>query len=576
MSTQCVAVKIGKASDKSGQLESGADAVSTKEQKSLKYYKWEAAAQGDEAATGYCGASYVAVYGGAEGLGLLGSMIYLFSGLLYMKLPAAAEALGSRKRAVLAIGLVDAITWLPLIFVFLFVKSLPLVVFIGLWVVSVVPSIIITPVLFSWVSDMIPVNRRGRYFGMRSVIAGVGYLGLFYAMGHLLNLFDGRVSVGFAIIFFIAFLSQMTSWSIYQRMYEPHAALKKDECFGLIDFLKAVKHSNLGKFIIYVSLLNFTIYLALPFLSVFILEDLQFSYALFTILMLSQMVGKLISLGFWGKFADMKGNLQVVAIVSILAPVVPLLWLISRDVIYLVFAMLFSGVVWAGLELCAPNFVYEAAPAGRGMKYVSYYKGFSSIAMAAGMLLGGYLATHMHPLMDYRVLSLFLVSGLLSLIVVIALLPRLSEVRPLAHWKPKTPSSKWGLSYNPGRKQTPVTLLDYQPTFATAGYGQPQASLSTAGGEVKPIKGLFYQSRYQTCWGRPMIPGKQEDIIDSGVFDCKTHNGTYIGKPLIQQSPYQKATDTKRGLFYRPNDWAYYWCKTPSTRPQLGLGANTI
>ena len=576
MSSQCVAVRADKANDKSRRLESGADAVSTKAQKSLKYYKWEAASQADETATGYYGASYVAAYGGAEGLGLLGSIIHLFSGLLYIKLPAAAEMLGSRKRAVLVIGLLDAFTWLPLVFAFLFFKSLPLVVFIALWVVSIAPAVLITPLLFSWVSDMIPINRRGRYFGMRSVIGGAAYVGLFYGMGHMLNLFDGRVSVGFAIIFFAAFVGQMASWFVYRRMYEPPQVLKKDERFGFVDFLKAARRSNLGRFIIYMSLLTFAIYLALPFLAVFILEDLGFSYAFFTVLMLSQMVGKLLSLGLWGKFADMNGNLQVIAIVSLLAPVVPLLWLISQGVTYLVFAMLFSGVVWAGLELCAPNFVYEAAPAGRGMKYVSYYRGLSSIAMAIGMLLGGYLATHISPLMDYRVLSLFLVSGLLSLIVVIALLPRLSEVRPLAHWKPATPSSKWGLSYRPRRKQTSVPSLNYQPMLAAAGYGQLQTSLSAAGGEVKPVKGLFYQSQHRTYWGRPLVPSKQEEVINFGRPDYETPGGTYFGKPFIPHAPSQQAKVAKRGLLYRPQDWAYYWCKTSSTGPELGLGADTI
>src|SRR4030042_865094 len=175
-----VAKKNEKVAAKGRKLESGADAVSTKSKKSLKYYKWEAASQGDEAATGYYGASYVAMYGGAEGLGLLGSIIHLFSGLLYIKLPAAADVLGSRKRAVLIIGLLDAISWLPLVFAFLFCKSLPLFAFITLWVASIVPAIVITPLLFSWVSDMIPVNKRGRYFGMRSIIGGAAYLGIFY------------------------------------------------------------------------------------------------------------------------------------------------------------------------------------------------------------------------------------------------------------------------------------------------------------------------------------------------------------------------------------------------------------
>jgi len=576
MSTQSVTVRKDKVNEKCGKIESGTDVVSTKTKKSLKYYKWEAASQGDEVATGYYGASYVAMYGGAEGLGLLGSMIHLFSGLLYIKLPAAAEALGSRKRAVLIIGLIDAVTWLPLILAFLFFKSLPLFAFITLWVVSIVPAIIITPLLFSWVSDMIPVNQRGRYFGMRSIIGGAAYLGLFYGVGHLLNLVNGRVAVGFAIIFFIAFAGQLVSWFIYQRMYEPKQSEKKDECFGFIDFMKAARHSNLGKFIIYLSLLNLTIYMALPFLSVFILEDLGYSYALFTVLMLSQTAGKLLSLGLWGRFSDMKGNLQIIAIVSLLTPMVPFLWLISRDAIFLVSTMLFSGVVWAGLELCAPNFVYEAAPAGRGMKYVSYYRGLSSIAMAIGMLLGGYLATHIYPIMDFKLLTLFLVSGLLSIIVIVTMLPRLSEVRPLAHWKPKTPNSKWGLSYRLGPKKATIPSVEYQPTMDIAGYAQAAASTMANGGEVRACKGLYYQSPKGTCWGRPLAISNKGEIIDLNKHDDEITSGTQFGKPLVSNSPYQKNKVARNGLYYRPKDWAYYWCKASSSGPEMGLGADII
>jgi MFS family permease len=576
MSAQSVAIRKGNVGDKCGVLESGSDALSNKTKNSLKYYKWEAASQCDETATGYYGASYIAMYGGAEGLGILGSMIHLFSGLLYIKLPAAAEALGSRKRAVLIIGLLDAITWLPLVFAFLFFQSLPLFIFIALWVISIVPAIIITPLLFSWVSDLIPVNQRGRYFGMRSIIGGAAYLGLFYAMGHLLNLFNGRLAVGYAIIFFIAFAGQMISWFIYRRMYEPKQTEKKDECFGFIDFMKAARHSNLGKFIIYVSLLNFTIYLALPFLSVFILEDLGYSYALFTLLMLSQTGGKLLSLGLWGRFADMKGNLQMIAIVSILTPIAPFLWLISRDVIFLIFAMLFSGVVWAGLELCAPNFVYEAAPAGRGMKYVSYYRGLSEIAMAIGMLMGGYLATHIYPIMNIKLLTLFVLSGITSIIVIVIMLPRLSEVRPLAHWKPKTNNKKWGLSYNSGPKKATVKSVEYQPTMAFAGYTQAAASANANVGEVKVCKGLYNQLPKKTSWGRPLAVNNKGIIMGLNKQDNENTGANTIEEQLSENSPDKNNEVARQGLYYRPKEWAKYSDKASSNGTVLGLGADKI
>jgi MFS family permease len=255
---------------------------------------------------------------------------------------------------------------------------------------------------------------------------------------------------------------------------------------------------------------------------------------------------------------------------------VPFLWLISRDAIFLISAMLFSGVVWAGLELCAPNFVYEAAPAGRGMKYVSYYRGLSSIAMAIGMLLGGYLATHIYPIMDFKLLSLFLVSGLMSLIVVVTLLPRLSEVRPLAHWKQKTPNSKWGLSYRPGPKKATIPSVEYQPAMAVAGYAQAAASSMANDGEIKSCKGLYNKDSSNTYWGRPLAIGGKGDMINIDKNNDVITGATQFGKPLLTKSPYQKNKVARQGLYYRPKDWAYYWGKTSSSGPELGLGADTL
>jgi MFS family permease len=292
--------------------------------------------------------------------------------------------------------------------------------------------------------------------------------------------------------------------------------------------------------------------------------------------MLCQTAGKLISLGLWGKFADMKGNLQMIAIISLLAPIVPFLWLISRDIIFLVFAMLFSGVVWAGLELCAPNFVYEAAPVGRGMKYVSYYRGLSSIAMAIGMILGGYLATHIYPIMNYKLLTLFVLSGLTSIIVIVTMLPRLSEVRPLAHWKPKTNNNKWGLSYKSRPKKANIPSVEYQPTVAFAGYTQAAAFSTTNDREVRVCKGLYKQSSKQTSWGRPLAVSSKGVIIDLKKQDDENTSGKNIGEPMFGNSSDKKNEVSRQGLYYRPKDWASYWGKTSSSGSELGLYADKI
>jgi len=96
------------------------------------------------------------------------------------------------------------------------------------------------------------------------------------------------------------------------------------------------------------------------------LIDLHFTYIFFALIFASEFLAKVLIVTFWGKYADKVGNLKVMKIVSFAIPLVPLLWLVSHNVFYLVLVQLFSGACWAGFDLCSGNFIYEAAPWGNG------------------------------------------------------------------------------------------------------------------------------------------------------------------------------------------------------------------
>lgn len=91
--------------------------------------------------------------------------------------------------------------------------------------------------------------------------------------------------------------------------------------------------NNFGRFVIYVALVNFATCIAAPFFAVYMLKSLGFSYANFTIVMMSATITSLLFMPFIGKFIDKYGNLTVIKIIGLLIPLIPILWVFSHYLI---------------------------------------------------------------------------------------------------------------------------------------------------------------------------------------------------------------------------------------------------
>jgi MFS family permease len=110
-------------------------------------------------------------------------------------------------------------------------------------------------------------------------------------------------------------------------------------------------------------------------------------------------------------------------------PVVPVLWLGSTNVYYLMAANAFSGFVWAGYSLSSVNYMYDATDPAISHKQLAIFNGMDGLAMCAGFLLGGFIVDKLPMLFGYQMRSIFVLSGIGRALVVILLLRQLSEVR---------------------------------------------------------------------------------------------------------------------------------------------------
>lgn len=353
----------------------------------------------------------------------LGSLFQFFSNVLI-------RAFGSRKRLVVTASLLQGLMYLPILLIFYLDSNRVwhLILFATLYWVC---GMTLGPAWNSWMGDLVVEDRRGAYFGRRSKITGAITLFAVLAAGFILehhaNARETQYA-GFTIIFLLALLSRMASILFLAKQYEPDYAVAHESEFGFLEFLRQARFRNYGRFVLYLGLMNFSVFLAAPFFTPYMLQDLHLSYLVFTVVTSAAIVMKVLSLPIWGRAADRFGARRVLSLTGILMPVVPGLWLVSGNVYWLIAIQAYSGFIWAGFEIAAFSFIFDTTSPAKRATCVAYYNMINGAALISGALLGS-LIVHMNSLFWSKYLLVFLLSGILRFTASVIFLPRLREVR---------------------------------------------------------------------------------------------------------------------------------------------------
>ncbi len=287
------------------------------------------------------------------------------------------------------------------------------------------------PAWGSLMTDYIPKRKRGSYFGWRNRMLGFINVASMITAGLLLYWTKEVFHLsGFFLLFLIAALCRFVSAAYIARMGDVPQKRDPASDFTFFMFLARFRESNFVKFVAFVAGLTFAAHLASPFFAVFMLRDLQFSYLTYMVIQVASTVAGLIALPWWGRHADLVGNVRVLRLTGFLAALPPLFWLASRNIFYLMGAQMFAGFAWSGLTLCASNFIYDAVSSQKRVRCIGYFNVINGTALFLGASLGGFLASRLPPLQGYPILSLFALSSVCRLLFYFALCRRFREVRP--------------------------------------------------------------------------------------------------------------------------------------------------
>ncbi len=252
----------------------------------------------------------------------------------------------------------------------------------------------------SWLHQLIPPRRLGAFFSRRlfwgTTLACAGTL----AAGALIERSPGATSVvtPFAWSFAIAATAGFASSFFLARAPEP---LMRDAGprVGLVERLRGpLRPGNFRRLLVFLGSWTIASNLAVPFVAVYLMEQLDFPLGAVTRLWVVSQVANALTLYLWGKLSDRHSNKGVLAVVlplhfaGVLALVV-----IDQVPTGLQMAALYAihfalGVAAGGIGLATGNLGLKLAPPGNATAYLAAIGLVCAVGGGLAPLLAGTLA----------------------------------------------------------------------------------------------------------------------------------------------------------------------------------------
>ncbi|HQO08941.1 MAG TPA: MFS transporter [Clostridiales bacterium] len=328
---------------------------------------------------------------------------------------------------------------------FVFSGVTAIYVFLVVCLVSTVLQAISGNMWIAWISDLIPLRIRGRFFSNRSVYLTLAAVLTGYLFGFILDMFDsakggmlekikGNLSLAgylnkenlpyaYIIIFGIAALIGLYGLSILNKQPEKPKKIETESSKELL--LSPFKDRNYRKLLFFGCWWMLAVGVGAPFWQPFMITELKMSMLELQIYGTFSTAGSLLLLRPWGRFIDRFGNKPAMIIAIILGSINPFVWLfVSADHYWFLFIeAVIAGIMWSGTGVIITNLVLAVAPKGKEQIYSGIYSAVAGLAMVVTMLLSG---TFLPPSVD--ILGLHLVSeqvlfGLTSILRLTAIIP---------------------------------------------------------------------------------------------------------------------------------------------------------
>ena len=292
----------------------------------------------------------------------------------------------------------------------------------------------------SWMSDLMPPERRSRYFGIRSSIHSAIGMAAGWGVGHAFDAMRLSPRVGEPLVYLplFAFAGISGALSIWfmSRKWEPPAHGEAP-----IPLVRALtipfRHAPFRRLIFFYICWTLVTAVSTPFWQPHMIRNLHMdggTIAVYTIL--SGAIG-LVSQPLWGRIIDRMGARPVLTLNLIGVSGLPLFWLFARpDFLWGIWTdALLTGLFWPGFNLAAFSLNLTTAPREHRSAYLATLTLATGLTGFLANLAGGWIASaagnfhldwHGFTLVNYH--AIFVLSAV-GRIAMLPLARRLNEER---------------------------------------------------------------------------------------------------------------------------------------------------
>ncbi|MDO9390151.1 MAG: MFS transporter, partial [bacterium] len=222
--------------------------------------------------------------------------------------------LGSRKKLTVWGATVGRALW-ALLCVLPFIKIMPgfklalffAVMFLGNTILSAANT-----AWLSWMTDLVPPEKRGVYFGKRSAILGAVTMLTNYGAGWGFDRMKaaGLQDQGFALIFGLAALFAVIAGLILNRQWEP--PMKGEKSLSIYEIVKLpFADPDFKKLLTFFIFWSLSTAVAGPFFGAHMIKNLKMPYSVIALYSIVAGILNLSTQPLWGKIIDKLGNRPV-------------------------------------------------------------------------------------------------------------------------------------------------------------------------------------------------------------------------------------------------------------------------
>ncbi|MDP8267018.1 MAG: MFS transporter [Candidatus Aceula meridiana] len=374
-------------------------------------------------------------------LPMLANLIQIFGSYLI-------EKTGKKKMLCFMCVVISRLLWVVIII-------LPIAIFSSFsdWRVFVLMAVIAVSSLLgslsgvawlAWMSDLVPENTRGTYFGKRNMIASACGTVVILAAGKFLSLWESRFGeespYSYIIIFSLGLAAGLIATWFLMRV--PEVEIFKQTQKSSMDFslfLKPLKNKNFLALIIYVSCWIFGVQLAAPYYGVFMINILKIDFSTITIFGTFAMLATLFMMKIWGPISDKLGNKPVIIVSGLILAAIPLLWIVALPKNYympILAAHLLTGAFMAGVSLSQFNILIKLSPREGRSVYLALFAAITGVIGGIAPIIGGWLSKifeNLHVMLfSYEISNLHLIFLISAAIQAITLFFILKVSEPAA------------------------------------------------------------------------------------------------------------------------------------------------